>query len=77
MVHRTVQVSSDPTDTWRNDNNVFITSKRRRRRRLDAMKTLLLRRLPAGDDRFDGFIYNGKTEAVDPFAGILEKLAAL
>ena len=36
-----------PTDTWRND-NVFITSKRRRRRRLDVMKTLLLRRVPAG-----------------------------
>ena len=36
-----------PTDTWRND-NVFITSKQRRRRRLDVMKTLLLRRVPTG-----------------------------
>ena len=36
-----------PTDTWRND-NVFITSKRRQRRRLDVMKTLLLRSVPAG-----------------------------
>ena len=33
---------------WRND-NVFITSKRRRWRRLDVMKTLSLRRVPAGE----------------------------
>ena len=38
---------SNPPDTWRND-DVFSTSKRRRRRRLDVMKTLLLRCVPAG-----------------------------
>ena len=41
------------TYTWRN-NNVFITSKRRRRRHLDVMKTLLLRRVPAGIDDTSG-----------------------
>ena len=39
--------SMSPTDTWCND-NVFIASKLRRRRRLDVMKTLLFRRVPAG-----------------------------
>ena len=35
------------TQYWRND-NVFITSKRRHRRRLDVLQTLLLRRVPSG-----------------------------
>ena len=46
------------TQGWRND-NVFITSKRRRRRRFDVVKTLLLRRVPAGmkTTYVDGFEY--------------------
>ena len=36
---------SNPPDTWRND-DVFITSKRCRRRRLDVMKMLLLQPTP-------------------------------
>ena len=34
------------TQEWRKD-NVFTTSTRRRRRRVDVVKTLLLRRMPA------------------------------
>ena len=47
------------TQQWRND-DVFITSKRRRRRRFDVMKTLLLRCVPAGTGQYLEDIQNNK-----------------
>ena len=56
------------TQQWRND-NVFITSKRRQRRRLDVMKTLLLRCVP------DGLVFI--TYATDPTTWWMQNVRTL
>ena len=49
------------TQWWRKD-NVFTTSTRRRRRRVDVVKTLLLRRVPAGMYKHSHKIYSWNYE---------------
>ena len=60
-----------PTDTWRNNYAMITSSLRRRRRRLDAMKTLLLRCVPTGHIQRTVFCYFVRMILyVDDFASV-------